>query len=326
MGQMRYAAGMRAWMLALPTIVTAAAAVIGVMGLAGCGGGGGGGTPPAKVIGRILLVSTGQPLNGATVTVGGSSYVTGTNAVGDGNFVLISVPSTATQIMVTGTGVKALTQTLPTLVPIGNQAVVNNLGDVYVLDNSDPTADYKANVKGTVVRNDTFAPVQGATVQISGQSMVTGADGVFQFTNLPTGLGISNSTVSIGLIKASGFEDKPISLGGLVLGPSPPVNDLGQIPITLPVGGTPPPPANIKGKVTVQGLTDLSGTIVTLVKKSDGSTVTSQTTKSDGLYGFFVVADTYTVQVSHPGFTNQQQDITLARPDQVQVKDFALVP
>ena len=321
MGQIRYIAIARA---SAPTLMAALATALGLASLAGCGGGGGG-APPANVIGRVMLVSSGQALNGATVTIGGTSYVTGSNAVGVGNFVLNNVSSTSTQIMITGTGLKPLTQTLSTLIP--NQT--NDLGDIFVLDTtSDPLADYKATVTGAVVRNDTFAPISGATVKFSGQSMVTGAAGTFQFTNLPSGLGqgTNGQDLVVGLIKASGFEDKEIRLGGLALGASPPVNPLGDIPMFLPVGPTPTPPANIKGKVSITAQTIFSGTTVTLVKKSDGSTVSSQITKADGLYGFYVVAGTYTVKVSHTGFANQQADVTLPRPDQVQVKDFTLAP
>jgi len=315
MRQMTYLDRIKCLAPALPVLLLLSA-------LPGCGGGGGGGAAPANVTGRIVLVSTGQPLDGATVTIGGVSSVTGANAVGTGNFIINNVSSASTQIVVTGTGLKTLTQTLTALTP----NVTNDLGDVFVLDTSDATADYKADVKGTVVRNDTFAPVGGATVRFSGKIVTTSADGTFTITGLPTGLGFAGNG-TIGIIRASGFEDKPVTLGGLVLGASPPVNDLGAIPLGSQVSsGTPPPPANIKGKVTLQGLTDLSGTTVTLIKKSDSSTVGTQTTAADGLYGFFVAAGTYTVKVSHAGFTNQQADVTLPLPDQVQTKDFSLVP
>jgi hypothetical protein len=314
MRQIGYRNAMRASLLA---------AICGVLAISigACGGGGGGGAAPATVIGRIVLVSSGQPLNGATVSAGGKSYVTGSGALGDGNFILQNASSDATTLTVTGTGVKTLTQTLEPLTP--NQT--NDLGDIYVLDTSDATADYKADVKGVVVRSDTFAPVAGAKVRFSGHVATTGANGAFQFTGLPVGLGTANAYV--GDITATGFAVKQITLDALVLGASPPVNDLGDIAIAPPVTGTtPPPPSNINGKVSLQGQTDLSGTTVTLVNKSGGASVGTVNTASDGKYGFFVVAGTYTVRVSHAGFTSQQVDVTLPRPDQVQTKDFTLVP
>lgn len=303
-------------------LILAAISALALAGLGACGGGGGGGSSaaPATVIGRVVLVGTAQPINGATVTIGGKSFVTGANSVGAGNFLLSQVPSDATQITITATGVKPLTQTLGALTP----NAINDLGDIFVLDTSDATADYKADVKSRIVRNDTFAPIAGAVVKLSGHVVTTGADGAFQFTGLPTGLGLAGTAV--GSVTATGFTPRDITLGGLVLGASPPVNDLGDIVMAPIVGPTPPPPTNINGKVTLQGLTDLSATTVTLVNKSDGATLATQTTTADGTYGFYVVAGTYTVKVEHTGFTSQQADVTLPRPDQVQTKNFALVP
>src|SRR2546423_1393097 len=91
----------------------------------GCGGGGGGG-PTATVAGRIMLVSTGQPLNMATVNVSGHTVVTDSTGV----FSLAGVPANSPTVIVTATGIKTLTQNLPTLTP----NAVNDLADVFVLD------------------------------------------------------------------------------------------------------------------------------------------------------------------------------------------------
>src|SRR5205085_259249 len=95
----------------------------------------------------------------------------------------------------------------------------------------------------------------------------------------------------------------------------PPDNNLGNILIAPPVGPLPGPPANIKGKITLQGQADFSGTLVTLLKQSDGSTVASGTTDATGNYGFFVVAGDYTIKAEHTGFQTQQVNVTLTRPD-----------
>jgi hypothetical protein len=288
------------------------------LGACGGGGGGGGGAAPATVLGRVVVLS-GTPVSGVTVTIGGRQFVTGTGSIGLGNFSLTNVPSDATTITVSGTGVKTLTQTLEPLTP----NATNDLGDIFVIDAAD-SETYTANVTGVVVRNDTLAPVAGAKVRLSGHVTTTGADGAFSFTGLPTGLGLAGTPV--GDVTATGFTKSDITLGGLVLGASPPVNDLGNIVIAPVVGPTPDPPTNIKGKVSLTGQTDLSGTTVTLTLKSDGSTVDTMVTKADGVYGFFVAANTYTVKVQHAGFTDQQADVTLTRPDKVQTKDFTLAP
>lgn len=291
----------------------AAALAALVVALCGCGGGGGG-APPADVAGRVLLVSTNQPPDPpATVRVGGRSATTAV----DGTFVLTGVASTATEIVVTASGAPELRQPLPTLAANTR----TDLGDLFL-----SSQGYTATAVGRIVRVDTFAPVANARVRLSGQVQVTGADGAFRFTGLPVGLG--GTTEPVGLVTAQGFEDKPISLD-LPLGPpgNPPSdNDLGDIPISPPVGGIPGGPSNIRGAITVQGATDFAGTTVTLIDRSTGSTVATRQTASDGAYGFWVVAGAYAVRAEHVGFQTKTQDVTLQRPDRPVTVNLTLVP
>lgn len=289
-----------------------------IMGAIGCGGGGGGG-PVADVTGRIVLVSTGAPLAGAVVTVGGRSFTTLANGV----FTLTNVSATSPTLGVTATGEKPLTQTLSPLTP----NTTNDLGDIFLIDTTS-AGGYDAIVVGSVVRSDTFAPVSGAKVRLSGQVTTTDASGNFRLTNIPSGL-VTIPGSEVGRITpaaADKLEDKPITLD-LPLGSSPPDNNLGAIPLSPPVGGVPPPPSNIRGKISLQGLTDLSGSTVTLINKATSTPVGSpQTTGADGFYGFFVVAGQYTVKVDHAGFQSKQQDVTLTKTDVPQDVNLTLVP
>jgi hypothetical protein len=269
-------------------------------------GGGGGGAPPADVTGRVLVVSSGSPLSGATVNIGGVSFTT----LADGIFTLRNVPSTATQILISAPGVQPLTQTLPTLTPNS----VNDLGDIFVL-NADDAGTYTAVASGKVVRADTLEGVPGAKVRLSGQAAVTDGAGNFSIPNLPIGLG--NSGTAVGNIKAVGFEDKQIVLDFPLIA-SPPNNDLGQLLLAPPVGDTPGGPNNIKGKVSLTGQTELSGTVVSLIDKATGSVIATRTTASDGTFGFWVVTGNYTVRAEHagpPAFAAKEQDVTLTRTD-----------
>src|SRR6185295_3222215 len=146
-------------------------AVIGLTSVFGCGGGGGG-AAPADVRGRILLISTGLPLQGATVAIEGKSVTTDVNGI----FSLIGVSSAALQITVTATGVKALTQSLPTLKP----NTINDLADIFVLDSS-AIGGYTATASGIGVRGDTQAAVGGAIVKLNGQIVVSNSNGSFAF-------------------------------------------------------------------------------------------------------------------------------------------------
>jgi len=277
--------------------------------LTGCGGGGGGG-PIADLTGRILLVATGQPpAVTTTVTVGGVSATTAT----DGVFILRGVPASSSQIRVVSQGAATLTQPLPALIA----GRLNDLGDIFVADDA-----YTAVAKGVVIRSDTGAVVAGATVRISGQVAVTDATGQFRITGLPNGLG--RGAVPVGLARATGLEDKPIVIDP-ELAPSPPDNDLGDIVMSLPVGGVPGGPGTILGTITLQGLSDHSGAIVTLVERTTAMVVDQTTTGSDGRYGFWVVPGAYRVQVTAAGFQPASADVDLIRPDQPQTVNLTLV-
>jgi hypothetical protein len=292
------------------------AAVISAVALFGCGGGGGG-APPANVIGRILSASSGAAISGVTVSAGGASFVT----IADGSFTLQNIPSNSTQITVSGTGIKTLTQTLPTLTPNST----NDLRDIFVLDNSDPNALYNAVLRSQVVRADNLNPVAGATVNISGQVATTDTNGNFSFSNLPAGLG--GFTTPVGVVRATGFEDKPVVFE-FPLAASPPDNVFPAIQIAVPVGSDPPGgPFNITGKVSLSGNpppSDLSFTNVTLINKANGATVGTVSTRADGRFGFWVVGGSYTVRAEHVGYTTQNKDVQVATPDDTEVVDFTL--
>jgi hypothetical protein len=295
------------------------AAGVLVVSTAGCGGGGGGGAAPADVVGRIVSVGSGSPISGATVNIGGGSVQT----IADGTFVLRNVSSAATQITVSGTGLQTLTSTLGPLTP----NAVNDLRDIFVLSTADG-GGYTANIKAQVVRADTLAPVPNATVLISGHGTTTDATGNFTIDGLPTGLG--NAGTPVGVIKATsqGLEDKEVLID-FPLVASPPVNDMGQIQMAPPVGEIPGGPFNIKGKVFLQGATDLSGTTVTLKNKTTGAPAGSGVTGSEGTFGFWVAAGTYTVTATHagpPAFQPKSQDVTLTSPDKTVSVTLTLVP
>jgi hypothetical protein len=272
--------------------------------LAGCGGGGGGGGgTPTSVTGRVLNAETGAPPNnGATVTIGGASAQT----AADGTFTLANVPSTTTSGTVASSG--AQTRTL-TLALTAGQA--NNLGDVYIT--SDP-AGYTANVTGRIITLDKGQPVGNATVILAGSSTKSGIDGTFTLTGLPVGLG--NTSGTFGVVKASGFEDKPITADVLRFPLAQGSNPLGDIPIASTVGTTPPNvPYTIAGTVTVHGQKPSAGQQIQVTLSAGSNVLGTMTADANGNYSFWVVPATYTVSVSLSGFTTKQVSVTLARLD-----------
>jgi len=290
------------------------AALALVCGGTGCGGGGGG--LPADIKGRILLVTSGQPPNpAANVSVAGASAV---QTLADGTFTIRNASATATQIMVTATGMTALHQTLPALTP----NAVNDLGDIFLTDTT-----YDADVDGTVRRADTLEAVSGATVRISGKLAITGATGAFAIQDLPAGLG--GPDLQVGIVKATGFEDKPL-IFDIPLGPTAPpdnlVNHLGDILISPPVGGIPGGPTTIRGKVTLQGQTIFTGSTVTLIRVSDGSQLGSVLTLQDGSYGFWVPVGDYQVRAERAGYQTQTVNANVVRLDQPVTVNITLIP
>lgn len=277
--------------------------------LTACGGGGGGG-PTADVRGRILLVTTNLPPNPpATVSIAGASPV---QTLVDGTFIVRNASANATEIIVTASGMTRLQQKLPRL----TANTVNDLGDIFLTDST-----YDAEVRAVVVRADTLDPVAGATVRMSGLTTTSGADGSFVLKNLPVGLGGSSNPV--GLIRATGFEDKPIVLD-FPLGAG--VNDLGEIQISPPVGGLPGGPTTIQGKVTLQGQTVHTGTTVTLIRDADGVELGSVLTLADGSYGFWVPVGDYQLRAERSGYQTQTVPVSVLRLDQPVTVNILLVP
>lgn len=291
---------------------TVVGAIMG--GSVGCGGGGGG--LPADIRGRILLVTTGQPPNpAATVSVAGASPV---QTLADGTFIIRNASASATEIVVSAAGMTTLRQTLPTLTPNS----VNDLGDIFLTDST-----YNADVDGTIVRADTLAPVAGATIRISGKVATSAADGTFAITGLPVGLG--GPDVQIGLVRATGFEDKPIYIDFPLGATAPPdnlVNHLGDLVISPPVGGIPGGPTTIRGKVTLQGQSVHTGTTVTLIRASDGAELGSVLTLDDGSYGFWVPVGQYRVRAERTGYQTQTVDANVTRLDQPVTVNITLTP
>jgi hypothetical protein len=212
----------------------------------------------------------------------------------------------------------ALTQALPSL----TAGRTNDLGDVFLSD-----VGYTATASGRAVRADDLTPISGATVRLSGLVATTDANGSFRFVGpsqlLPVNLG--GTGVVVGMIRATGLEDKPIVIDP-PLGASPPDNALGDIPVSPPVGGTPGGPSNIRGTITITGQSNHSGVTVTLIDRGTSLPVATRVTEADGRYGFWVVAGDYTVRAEKAGLTPKQQDVTLVRPDVPVTVDLTLAP
>ena len=173
---------------------------------------------------------------------------------------------------------------------------------------------------GTVT-NASGAPVSGAlvTATVSGHtqpvdSTATSSNGVFGLVAPPgtyvveasaTGFVTQQKTVTITATQPN------LSISIVLSAVSPP----------------PPPPANLGGRVT-NSVTSapVGGATVTATLQGQVTPIGTTTTNSDGRYGFWLAAGTYTINVTPLGFAPGQKTVTLPVGGSLLNVDFALTP
>lgn len=270
-------------------------------GVVGCGGGGG--TPGGNVVtvtGRIIRAETNtRPDPAATITIGGSTVQ---SSVTDGTFTITNAPSDATSAVITATGVQSLT--LPITL---STTVANNLGDIFLSDTS-----YDATVSGRVVTtaDNSQQAVAGAVVTIAGRQATTDTNGAFSIANLPVGLG--SIAGNYGVVKAGGFEDKPVTDLTLEFPLTAGANALANpIVIERPVGSTPNPPFTIRGVVTLNGV---GAAGIPVRATNAGGLVFSTTTGTGGSYFFWLVTGDYSL-IAESGTASGTTSVSLTSLD-----------
>ena len=113
-------------------VVIAAIALTGWL-IAGCGGGGGGGAVTG-VSGSVVLLDSGVPVGGVTVTVGGQQSVSDN---GDGSFTVTGVPAGLWEVVATS-GIWQQAGGTPLVVVVQDQVTV--LGDPILMTLYGPPA------------------------------------------------------------------------------------------------------------------------------------------------------------------------------------------
>jgi hypothetical protein len=284
----------------------------GLVGLSlfGCGGGGGGGNPPTgtTVVGRVIWVVDGQaPSPSATVQADTASTQTSTT---DGSFSFV-VPQSATSVLVlyqSGSTTASFRFTIPPAT--GGTA---DMGDLYI-------GPEKVTVKGRVISAIDSTAVQGAQVDFASRSGATDASGNFSLGEVAySAVGgaffdIEGRVTRLGFLPQS-FRAEDFAVSGVVT-----VSDI----LLVPESGSepPPPPYNIKGKVSPNN--SAPGTIVTLL--AGGVPIRRWTVGNDGTYGFWVLAGSYTMTYRNPTNNSSAPDeaVTLATQDQIVTRDVTL--
>jgi hypothetical protein len=286
-------------------------AVLVIALLVGCGGGGGGGGGGATLLGRVLSLATGGPLNPAPSVqkVGGSPSTTALLA--DGSFTLANVGNGTTQAQVIPNQDDWPLFTFNFPAASGNTVV----GDLWV-------GPEQVTLHGRVVDAATSLPVANADVSFGGQNGKTNASGIFNLA----GVGYSSATQTvfwgiIGTVRANAYFKTDFNAAPN-LKDGADIVDVGDILLTPVSDDTPPGPAyNITGRVLPIG--GSNGCIVTL--KENGTDRRIFNVGNDGKYYFWIGPGNYTITYVLNAQSAPTQSVTLTQPNQiVTVQDVTL--
>ena len=287
------------------------AAIIALAAGCGGGGGGGGGGSSATLIGRVLSVTTGGPLNpGATVQrVGGSPSTT--TDLADGSFSLPNVSNGTTQAQVVSNQVGWPLFTFNFPAASGTTVI----GDLWV-------GPEQVTLRGRLLNSTNATPVANADISFGGQNGKSGADGVF---NLP-GVAYSSATQAsfwgiIGSARANGFFKTDFTAAPNEKDGSNVVN-VGDILLTPSNDPNPPgPPYNITGRVLPIGTS--TGCIVTL--KQGATPLRIFNVANDGKYYFWITPGSYEITYVKGVLTAPTQNVNLTQPNEtITVPDVTL--
>lgn len=279
----------------------------------GCGGGGGspGSGGNTTLIGRVLSIVTGGPLNPAASVQAISGSPSTTTDTADGSFTLANVSAGTTQAQVVPNQTGWPLFTFNFAAAQGSTAI----GDLWV-------GPEQVTLTGRALNSTNAQPIANADVTFAGQNAKTNASGVFSLTNVAYSSdtqtafwGIVGSVRAIGFFKTDFNAAPNVKDGANVV-------DVGDILLTPSNDTTPPgPPYNITGRVLPVG--GSTGCVVTL--KQGGTPVRIFNVGNDGKYYFWITPGTYDVTFEKGAQTATTQTVTLTQPDQtVTVPDVTL--
>ncbi len=283
----------------LQAVISTGAAAMAVFALVGCGGGGGGGNNNNNnnnnggntVTGRVYNSTGGdEPVEGATVLIGGKSAVTRTvdNASSDtptGSFVLTGVPVGEEYATVTPVGGTAQRIRFVPPVTTGTNSPIEifiNVGQI----------SGRVLLPGGAAASGAFV-----TVAATGESTTTDTNGYFFFPIVTPG----PTQISAVLGTASKTADVTVNVGN---------TDVGNITLVDDTTTTPPGiPNTIVGTVSLD-TPGVPAPSTTVVLQRGGIQLETTTTDANGNYGFYVpVGSNYSVFVTRPGFQSYQSGV-----------------
>lgn len=280
--------------------------------LLGCGGGGGGGGGGTTLIGRVLSVATGGPLNPAgQVQLPGGNPSTTTD-LSDGSFSLGGVAAGTTQTEVIPNQLGWPNFTFNHTAASGQTVI----GDLWV-------GPEQVTLRGRTVDALTNNPIPNADVSFGGQVGKSDGTGVFNLTGVGYSSetqtafwGIAGSAVKLGEYLRTDFSAAPFIKDGSN------VVNIGDVLLTPQGDSNPPPtPYNITGRVLPVG-----GSIGTIVTLKQGSTnLRIFNVGNDGRYYFWITPGTYEITYVKGSQSAPTQNVNLTQPNvPVTVPDVTL--
>jgi hypothetical protein len=275
-----------------------------VLVVSACGGGGGGGgvSTPATVVGRVLNVSTGGPINpAATIQVGSITA----NTAADGSFQIL-VPQGTSELLVNTPSFGAWRFT------ISAATGTTDAGDLWV-------GPSRVTVTGRTIDAANSAPIANATVNFGGRRGLTNSVGTFSLSEVaydPASQvafwGIRGEARATGFFQTSWSAQPNVAVSGRVI--------VADVLMTRTSSDVPPPlPFNLWGRVAPAA--NAPGSIATL--KRAGTPVRVYNVGSDNTYYFWVEPGTYTVEITKGTLTGTG-NFNLTAPNQVIRQDVTL--
>lgn len=232
------------------------------------------------VCGTVTDSVTGQPVVGATVSIGGAS----TTTLANGSYTLTGInPGSSLAVQVSAN--YYATNSTPMNVAAGWQK------QDFALQ---PTTGI---VTGQVVRANTTTGISGATVTLAGQTTSTDSSGNYTFQRVPVNGRVAQTIAASAVGYASNSTTVVVLPGKTATAPA--------IPLTATAG-------TLSGTVTVRGRV-YAGATVTLSGNGLNQTTT---TNGSGYYQFATVPNgAYTVRASiYWGWISQTAQVTVSGP------------
>jgi hypothetical protein len=246
--------------------------------------------------GTVTDDDTGDPIAGALVEIGGQSDTT----AADGTYSIASVPVGTYDVTASKAGYTSST-----------------VNDVAITDGNTTTQDFAltpvpgpGTLTGTITNSATGLPVLGAVVTVDGMTRTTPANGVYTFADIAAGT--YDVTVTKTGFFAKTVDDVAVASGGTTT----------QNIAIDPIG-------TFKGKVNRKGAVGVAG--ATVNAKQGGVTKHTTTSGPTGQYTLPVIAGTYDLEFSAPGYFTQTKaaqtviagkskpvTVTLQRPGGIQ--------